>query len=219
METKTKQRVIGGVVLVAVLAIFLPLLFHNSRPSAGLKISQHVPKPPASPDIQLQLPLNNSPSVTQPPSEKATVQQTPAVTRKILNIVPPKVMKTEKPLAMKKKPAVVKHKKSNKERAPAVKKQEAKSGSTASLSSFALSAPKAWVIQAGSFSDQQNADRLVKQLRAKGLDVYTRKRVSGGKAITRVYVGPEINLSKTKEMQQQLKKQFKLTGVIEKYTS
>lgn len=32
MEQKTKQRITGAIILVAVLAIFLPILFHNSRP-------------------------------------------------------------------------------------------------------------------------------------------------------------------------------------------
>ncbi len=56
MNVKAKQRIIGGLVLLAVLAIFLPVLFHSSRPSEQLKLSTNIPKQPASPNVQLQLP-------------------------------------------------------------------------------------------------------------------------------------------------------------------
>ena len=237
METKNKQRIIGGIVLLAVLAIFLPLLFHNSRPSTQLKISGDIPKAPNTPDIQLQLPLNNSNNDNQTGSTvsegqfsnsesvKAAVQQTPAVTRKILNTapLPARLVLTPNTIVEKQ----VKNKSVRKIRAAKISARhlrkhhpivlEKRVASPASLST-ALSVPTAWVIQVASFSDQQNADRLTKQLRAKGLDVYTRKSGGSHTEVTRVYVGPEIDLNKAKKIQQKLQQKFKLNGVLKKYT-
>ena len=79
--------------------------------------------------------------------------------------------------------------------------------------------PQAWVIQVASFSKQVNAARLVKKLRAQGLDVYTRHSQVDGLIITRVYVGPEINQNKIKKIQRQLRQQFQLKAVIKRYSA
>jgi len=46
MQTKSKQRLIGLLILLAILAIFLPLLFHNSRPSTQVQLSVKIPPKP-----------------------------------------------------------------------------------------------------------------------------------------------------------------------------
>lgn len=244
MQTKTKQRVIGGIVLLAVVAIFLPLLFHNSRPSADLKLSTKVPPAPAKPEVQLQLPAISTPKPistsvnigqagnAQPQSSEAVAQETPAISQRILNTTPaaavtPKVAEhvvklhdnttanaktAEKPASRDLKTSA-KAKQTVKPVASA-KKTEAKPAQPLLKSSV----PEAWVIQVASFSNSENAKRLVKQLRAKGFDVYTRENQLNQRTITRVFVGPIIDQRKVEQLQQQLKQQFQLKGVIKRYS-
>lgn len=56
MKLQTKQRVIGGLVLLALVAIFLPVLFHNKQPSTQLSLSTKIPPPPPAPKAVLTLP-------------------------------------------------------------------------------------------------------------------------------------------------------------------
>jgi len=86
MEAKNKQRIIGGLVLLALVAIFLPLLFHNSRPSTRLQLSGQVPTAPTKPEVQLQLPApSESHAMPKFKSPTAAAAQTPKITQRILN--------------------------------------------------------------------------------------------------------------------------------------
>lgn len=109
MEAKTKQRVIGGLVLVAVVAIFLPLLFHHSHPSMNLALSTDVPDAPPQPQVQLQLPPDphvdssgeqvvanthgnaadsDAATITTAQNVQTAAEKTPKVMQKILNTQP-----------------------------------------------------------------------------------------------------------------------------------
>jgi len=82
---------------------------------------------------------------------------------------------------------------------------------------FSSAPPKAWALQVASFADRENADRLVKKLRTQGFEVYTRQNQSGGKTITRVFVGPAIDRNQLTKAQRELRKQFQLNAVIKRY--
>ncbi len=56
MNLQLKQRIIGLFVIIALLSIFLPVLFHNTHPLSKLKLSGKVPKAPSTPSVQIQLP-------------------------------------------------------------------------------------------------------------------------------------------------------------------
>ena len=71
MELKTKHRIIGIVVLIALAVIIVPLFFSRSGSEAGTQnLSAHMSTPPGKPDIEqiaipLQQPTTNS-KPTQP---------------------------------------------------------------------------------------------------------------------------------------------------------
>lgn len=56
MEIKTKQRLVGILVLLAILSIFLPVLFHTARPVAETHLSVKVPPKSAAPFVILPAP-------------------------------------------------------------------------------------------------------------------------------------------------------------------
>ncbi|OGT46908.1 MAG: hypothetical protein A3F17_02370 [Gammaproteobacteria bacterium RIFCSPHIGHO2_12_FULL_41_15] len=50
MNIKTKQRIVGALVIVATIAIFLPLVFHAKLPGEkALEFSTNIPSPPVEP--------------------------------------------------------------------------------------------------------------------------------------------------------------------------
>lgn len=81
-------------------------------------------------------------------------------------------------------------------------------------------AARSWLIQLGSFSDRQNADNLVKQLKQKGFTVYTKigKNASGDQ-ITRVLVTQDKDHSTAESVITKIEKSLKVHGVIVKSVS
>lgn len=188
MEIRTKQRLIGCLVLLAILAIFLPLLFYNLYPSTSLfkpKAVVFVPLVPTITNksvIQLQLRPSLSAKITAAGKIHSTFLSPPPA-----QSIPPKL---PKPATSKLQPLLQMPVKT----AP----------------------PEVWVIQVASFSNFNNAKRLLNQLRVKGLDVYSCQS-KGKKTIIRVFVGPDINRNKIDQIQKELKQQFQLNGIIRKY--
>jgi DedD protein len=76
---------------------------------------------------------------------------------------------------------------------------------------------QAWVIQLGTFSNKTNANNLIKKLQNKGFTAYIKKQKSADKAIYQVFVGPEIEHEKAKEVLQNLQNTFQLKGLIVRY--
>ena len=76
----------------------------------------------------------------------------------------------------------------------------------------------AWVVQLGSFSNAINALRLRDKLRAKGFRAFVEAVQINDKQNTRVYVGPEIGQVKAKAVRKSLEKDFKLKGLVVKYS-
>lgn len=56
MELKTKKRIVGVIILIAMGLIIIPMFFGRSVSTDELKLSGHVPKPPALP-VGLNTPL------------------------------------------------------------------------------------------------------------------------------------------------------------------
>ena len=81
----------------------------------------------------------------------------------------------------------------------------------------AISTPSAWVVQLASFSQEANAKQLTRRLRTKGFEAYTRTSDIGGRRITRVFVGPEIDHYKMNKIEKRLHSEFHLQGVVRKY--
>ncbi|MDF1795961.1 MAG: SPOR domain-containing protein [Coxiellaceae bacterium] len=218
MSTQIKQRIIGGLVLLALLAIFLPLFFNNPHPSATL--SNHAPGVPQKPQVQLQLPqiaqaepaaINQQPAAQQQVAMSEAPQQIAAVTAAAAStpaakpaapIAKPDIVAAVKPVVVAKPvPAAVK----------------AVVAATKPVKKH-VAAGKAWVVQLASFGSSANAKRLVKKLRQSGYDAYSRHATnSHGKVIYKVYVGPEINRHRIENLQSQLSKHYRLKGMIRRY--
>ncbi len=236
MEIKTKQRLVGGLVLLALLAIFLPVLFHTSRPSTAAHLSVKIPPKPPEPQMTLSGSESNIAGTEDKEAGQLGMTSTPPQLSAWSKAAPSKeardtktqIAKESKTLPMrekksavaeKKKPAAQKaHKAAKPVSEKATSKAHANEGNENLTLKTLLAAPQAWVVQLGTFSEKAHVVRLIKKLRKKGFDAYMRPFSNAeGKHLFRVYVGPEIRLDSVKELRKKLQKKFHLNGVVKKY--
>lgn len=72
-----------------------------------------------------------------------------------------------------------------------------------------------WVVQLGSFTEDLNAENLVKQVRALGLSAYSEKVTSSaGTSVNRVRVGPFLRREDATSAQQKLASDLNINGVV-----
>lgn len=77
---------------------------------------------------------------------------------------------------------------------------------------------QAWVIQLGVFSNQSNANALVKQLQKKSFDAYSKVLVrKGASDLQAVFVGPDVSRKKLERVKQSLENTLHIQGIIKKY--
>lgn len=76
-----------------------------------------------------------------------------------------------------------------------------------------------WVLQVGSFTDTKNATELEKQLRAKGLTVYTReiKLPKENKSAIKIFVGPAVKRSQIEAIQTKLAQEMHIKGIVQTF--
>lgn len=74
METKLKQRVIGALVITALLIIFLPAFFKGSSTSQpSVSMSEQIPSPPPKPTVSSISNTTNEPQIVESASSNQTV--------------------------------------------------------------------------------------------------------------------------------------------------
>ena len=232
MNLQVKQRIIGGLVLLAIIAIFVPILFHSSHPTTDLTLSTEIPLAPAEPQIALPLPklsqsnTQNTERDFYPETEHKKENTADALSSTELsdsnNANKQKVNfpTHPEPLAEHAKiPTKQMHQHAQRQvQQKIIHKSLTDKSITKSNSHHSLTASQAWVIQLATLSNKANAIRLVQNLRHQGFDTYMRIiKNSKGIQLTRVYVGPEIRLETIRRIQKKLQSQFHLNGLIRKY--
>lgn len=75
----------------------------------------------------------------------------------------------------------------------------------------------AWTLQVGTFADAANVNRLLKQLSKQGWSVYTVPQTVRKGQLTRVFIGPELDQNRLKSIQKKIKKTLKTDSVILKF--
>ena len=193
MDDHLKKRLVGATVLVALAVIFIPMLVDDEA-EVDTRITQtNIPPRPNAPFSSRIQPLE--------------LKEKPAAAA-----AEPKPLKEPVPVA----PVSLLSKTAAK---PVTSKESSPKPAEPKV---AITKPPAkpivsWVIQVGSFAKQENANNLVKQLRAMKFAAFMEKVVVDGKTRYRVRVGPEVDQKKAQQMQAQIEKKFKLKGKLERY--
>lgn len=200
MERALKERIVGAIVIVALVVLVVPV-FLDGPPNSGDMISERVPLP-GQDDQQTQtivldrvrdepVPAQENPQTEAPDQpandampqiveEAAVVEEAPA------NAATAALTKTPKPEPPKP------------EQQPVVESNPPASTTT--------SATGMWAVQLGSFSNQENAERLAADLRKQGFAAFLSQLSTTSGQLHRVRIGPQKDREAAEKMAARLQK-------------
>lgn len=194
MNRALKQRLLGAVVLVALLSIFIPPLLDGSGHYARFTKELEIPPEPEFEPIEesfAKIKAAEPPtSVPQPvaPSEPESAQA----------ILKPK------PAAPPPEPVPAENKKAD----------QAQPVPTPPATVEKKSPIDTWALQVGSFSSEGNALAFRDQLREEGYAAYIVTQRRGEESVYRVRIGPELDRDRIGKLKETFLKQRKIDGVI-----
>ncbi len=231
-DNKMKQRLIGAAVLILLVVIFFPLLFDEPRESSI--VDTNIPAQPKTGFNSKVTPLDEPPPIPQTPviadeSPATIVEQDAAEVPAEIN--PDAQNVTEVPAEIN----------PDTEDGPSVIAEDAESVPvTEPAASAELAIPdqppetdtstsddiakemdnsagerqavSAWVIQLGSFANEQNALKLRDQLRDKGYTTFVEAVDARGAKVFRVRIGPELERAQAEAIRDKLEQELKITS-------
>jgi DedD protein len=192
LDSGLKQRIVGALVLLALMVIFLPMLLSRQDDLQRVVVdAPAMPQAPSMPQVELD-------PVSVPQAQLLPDEPVPMTESEVAATAPP-------PVAAVKATAVV--------APPAqVKPPVAEVTPPASrLDANGLSI--SWSIQLASLSSRASADSLQNRLRGAGYNAYVRN-VEG---MNRVFVGPVIERAEADRLRDQLTRQQKLNGFVVRF--
>jgi DedD protein len=188
MEVRVRERLIGALVLVAIVVLIVPAILKGRDPAPA------VSSDPA-PRRQVEVPIGGAMPAPEeqvlvpepePPEAKPDVAPAPAPRPAAASgdakpgVQPPSVPKPQSPV-----PDIPA--KPQKAPAPAV-------------------ATSAWAVQLGAFSNPSKAEQLVEELRKRRYAAFVLEYRAGGQVLYRVRVGPEQDRARAVEIAARLAK-------------
>ena len=191
MQRRVKERLIGAAVLVMLAVIFIPMVLDDSTQTETEIKDTNIPE---RPDDDF-----NSRIVPRTDQVGTPVTSAPAG-------VPDNLAReeagTEDP-----EPAVLEDEPVETAQTPLV--EQAQGRNNVGMS--------AWVVQLGSFTSEENANRLNLELRDAGFSSFVEPLKQSNKVIYRVRVGPELMRSDAQRLKDELEKKMNLDSMILSY--
>ncbi len=188
-EFSPKHRIVGAIVLVALVVIFVPMILSGREPPPELKGAREAPPRAEITETRvLVTPVTTDEATPPESSETVKVVEVP---------VEPKSAPEAKPAAPVEKPA------------------EAKKPDPAPAKPAAAKIEDGWMVQVGTFTNLQNATRLRDKLKGLGLSVHTDTVTVSGKKAMRLRVGPFADRAKADKAQAQIRKETGVAGVVQ----
>jgi DedD protein len=201
-----KQRIVGGLVLVALGAIVIPFLL-DMHPGEEWWGKGNIPKKPDNGFVTRVLPLDEwskqaqtdmAEGVKQMDSVPAHAPAAPAAGQSS-EPSQPLPAATPSPVA----PSAAQPSNSIAVPPPAHPPAAAGDGST-----------EGWVVQLGSFSNQKNADELREQLENKAYRVFVEKIMQDGQAVYRVRIGPQRQRADAEAIRDKMEHELQLKAMV-----
>ena len=200
MQRRVKERLIGAVVLVMLAVILIPILLDDSTHTDREIQGPNIPERPDEEFFTRMVPMPDTSSSSGPVQEEADLQHPPAA-------LPVEATENQAALASESGPTV----------------NEAITVEAASSVAVTTEAGKtevgltAWVVQLGSFSKEENANKLNEELRTAGFSSFVEPLKQGNTVIYRVRVGPELMRSDAQRLKQDLENKLNLNAMILEY--
>jgi DedD protein len=199
METRVKERLIGAVILVAMIVALVPEILSGPHKSTDVAASAASEPPTRTYTVNLEqpdLPAEDAPAESsQPPLQAAAPElsastsegqgepeDTPApdAATPSTESVPETPARSEPP-------------------EPPARERKPSSG---------------WAVQLGSFSNGENAERLARELRGRGYKAFVSPYESAGQKRMRVRVGPEEERARAEQLAQRLRREGRQATVV-----
>lgn len=184
MEVRVRERLVGALVLVAIVVLLVP---------AVLKGPEHAPEGRAGPENQsvvVELIESNSPA-----QDDVLVPEPPAPQPATPTADPLRPPAATQPVTEGDSAAATRQ-------APAITSRTAEAPPAAGA---AIETP-AWAIQLGAYSTREKADRQVANLRKIGYAAFVLEYRGSGKVLYRVRVGPEQDRERAVAIAERLRK-------------
>lgn len=194
LDTKSKYRLIGAGLLIASSAVLLPLVLDGERPEE-LDVQIAVLEKPAFPEVAI--------APVQPVAE---LEEQSSLEMEDLDVNSIELIDAEPASQAASQPTVTTPKPVKAEPGPVptpveVKKEIAPVG-------------ERWTLQVATFGKQDNATRTLKKLQDAGYPAY----VMSSNSLYKVFVGPELKREASERMKDKVLKEFKLSGIVVKYS-
>ena len=191
MDRALKERVIGAAVLVVIAVLIVPIFLDGPSPDSenvqesitlpgqdGESVKQKTIVLDRDRDQPVPAPLEgDEPKAEEPETEQPKAEEPKAEPDKVVTQV--------------------------KEEAPAVAKPEPKK-TPADPAAAAQSSTGMWAVQLGSFSSQENAERLAADLRKQGYAAFLSQLQTSSGKLHRVRVGPQKNRAEAESVASKL---------------
>lgn len=193
LDRRLKQRMVGALVLLALAAVFLPMLFNRADQPRAVRV-EAPPMPAAPAPLQIETP---EPDVPEPALAEAPASATAVEAAAVAvpePVAPP-------PAAVPAAPPAV---------APPVR-SEPVAAPASRLDGDGL--PLSWSVQLVSLSNAARAQELQQRLRQQGHNAYIRS-VDG---MQRVFVGPLLDKSEAQRLAQEIGRQQRLSPIVVRF--
>ncbi len=191
MDQQLKERLIGVIVLVLFAVIFIPMFFTGTNDSI-LKNKESVSISKESEFISKLKPMTD----TATDSNTENIELAPVVEESLAPVV-------EESLA----PVV------EESLAPVVEEipfnQEMLKTDTVGQMN--------WVVQVGSFSSKDNAEKLNQKVKKAGFRSFVNPITQNNRIMHQVCLGPEYDETDAKNLLKEIKNKMKLDGIVKKY--
>jgi DedD protein len=176
MDRRVKERLIGATILVVLIVLIVPELLSGPQRLSSPPLSANLPAPTRNVSVDLATsrttPAPQAADLT-PPASAAQHAEAPSV--------PPSVTTLRAQAAAGR----------GLETQPSAAKSSSGEGKSGALNETRQASGRDfWSVQLGSFSSKANADKLVRQLKARGLSAYVISTGSGPSSRFRVRMGP-----------------------------
>jgi DedD protein len=197
METRVKERLVGAVILVALIVALVPEILSGPHQPAGGASSASTEEPLRTYTINLEergIPAQDTAPMSSAPVSQAAPESAPPA-----NAAEPEASNdaNDTPAAapITPEPAPIEQ-----ARVEPVERESASASG--------------WAVQLGSFSNADNAERLARELRARGYKAFVSPYESGGQKRSRVRIGPEQDRARAEQLAQRLRREGRQAAVV-----
>lgn len=195
MRYTLKHRLIGAAVLAAVAVLLLPSFFKEKK-DFEVNTKSQIPARPNVVAEEFKSP-QPVPNIEPAPAPETMFVPTEAAPEQLVTVAPSVASASST--------------------ASSHKAMAAQASSVPAMPLNPQGLPDAWVVQVGSFTTKEAANKLRDDLQADGQKAYVRTTTSGNGSISRVYIGPKLDKNQAMALKEQMDKRLKVKSMVMRF--